>query len=64
QEAGVVTTGNKSPSIDKIVFLGYVPETVKIGDTVDVEIRPGKTVKAKAVKTPFYRGSVKSKKKA
>ena len=64
KEAGVVTTGNKSPSIDKIVFLGYVPSTVKNGDIVDVEIRPGKTIKAKAIKTPFYRGSVKTKKKS
>jgi len=64
QEVGVVTTGNKSPSVDKIVFLGYVPVSVKNGDRVEVEIRPGKVIQARAVKTPFYRGSVKTKKKA
>ncbi len=63
EEIGFVTTGNKSPSAGKVVALGYIPSGYKLGDEVDIEIRENKTVKAKVIKTPFYRGSVKSKKK-
>jgi aminomethyltransferase len=63
EEIGNVTTGNKSPSTGRIVFLAYVPETFKNGDMVEAEVKPGKHVKAKVVKTPFFRGSVKTKKK-
>jgi len=63
KEIGFVTTGNKSPSAGKVVALGYIPSTFKLGNEVEIEVRPNKRIKAKVVRTPFYRGSVKSKKK-
>ena len=51
---GRVTSGTKSPSLDKAIALGYVAiEHAPIGNTIDVEIR-GRKVPAKIVSLPFY----------
>jgi aminomethyltransferase len=52
--AGHVTSGTKSPSLDKAIALGYVGvEHAVTGNVVDVEIR-SRRVPAKIVSLPFY----------
>ncbi len=59
-EIGYVTSGTKSPSLKKSLALAYLAKGhTKLGSEVFVEIR-GERVEANVVKTPFYRGSVKS----
>ena len=54
QVIGQVTTGMKSPTLDKFLGLGYVARAYsKIGTTVDILIR-GQPKKAQVVKRPFY----------
>ncbi len=54
EERGHVTTGMKSPTLNKFLALAYVPtEYSKIGTEVEVLIH-GKPKKAVVVKTPFY----------
>jgi aminomethyltransferase len=50
--AGVVTSGNFSPVLQYGIALGFVPPTVEIGDTVEIDVR-GERVPAEVVKTPF-----------
>lgn len=51
---GYVTTGMKSPTLDKFLGLGYVPRAyTKIGTELDIIVR-GQPKKAKVVKRPFY----------
>jgi aminomethyltransferase len=51
---GHVTSGTKSPSLDKSIALGYVGvEHAATGNLVDVEIR-SRRVPAKVVSLPFY----------
>jgi aminomethyltransferase len=51
---GTVTTGMKSPTLDKFLGLGYVPTAQSApGTEIDVLIR-GQPKKAKIVKRPFY----------
>ncbi len=60
KEIGYITSGTKSPTTGRSLALGYVEIGYsKRGTEVEVEIH-GKRVPAKIVKTPFYRGSVKS----
>ena len=55
QELGVVTSGGKSPSLNRFIALALLQRgSVKVGDTVDVIIR-GKKKRATIVKTPFYK---------
>ena len=55
QVVGHVTTGMKSPTLDKFVGLGYVPPVYKkIGTEIDILVR-GKARKAKIVRRPFYK---------
>ncbi len=61
QRIGYVTSGTFSPTLGKPIAFVMVDASVKIGDTVQVSIRD-KYVDAKVVKTPFYRGSVRSRK--
>ncbi len=62
EEVGFVTSGNFSPTLEKVIGLGYVKnEYRKVGTELKIEIRK-KRVKAKVVKLPFYRGTVKSRK--
>lgn len=61
QKVGRVTSGTKSPTLNRSLALGYVDtEHAKIGNTLSVDIH-GKKTNATVIKTPFYRGSVKSK---
>jgi len=55
QVVGHVTTGMKSPTLDKFVGLGYVPPThQKLGTEIDILIR-GTAKRAKVVRRPFYK---------
>ena len=55
QVVGYVTTGMKSPTLDKFVGLGYVPPVYqKLGTEIDILVR-GATKKAKVVRRPFYK---------
>lgn len=59
-EIGYVTSGTKSPTLGRSLALAYLAKGyTKFGSEVFVEIH-GKRVEAKVIKTPFYRGSVKS----
>ncbi len=59
-EIGYVTSGTKSPTTGRSLALGYVDaDHSKFGTEISIDVR-GKRVPAKVVKTPFYRGSVKS----
>lgn len=63
EEAGFVTSGNYSPSIDKYIGLGYVNVPYhKPGNNIYIDIR-GSKLKALIVKPPFYKeGTVNPKK--
>lgn len=51
---GHVTTGMKSPTLDKFLGLGYVSAShSKVGATIDILVR-GQPKAAKIVKRPFY----------
>jgi aminomethyltransferase len=53
KEIGYVTSGTKSPILNKSIGLAYVKiEYAKIGETIDIDIR-GTQIKAEIVKTPF-----------
>lgn len=55
KSVGKVTTGTQSPTLGKNVGLALIAaEVSEIGTVVEVEIRK-KLVKAKVVKTPFYK---------
>ncbi|MCY7885140.1 glycine cleavage system aminomethyltransferase GcvT [Bacillus spizizenii] len=55
KSVGKVTTGTQSPTLGKNVGLALIAaEASEIGTVVEVEIRK-KLVKAKVVKTPFYK---------
>lgn len=55
REVGFVTTGTASPTVGKMIGLGYVPtESSALGTEIDVIIR-GNPVKARIVETPFYK---------
>lgn len=60
---GVVTSGSFSPTLEQAIALAYVPRDERklhaVGTELDVMIR-GNACKARVVKTPFHRGSVKS----
>ena len=51
---GYVTTGMKSPTLDRFLGLGYVPrDHSKLGTEIDVLVR-GQAKRARIVKRPFY----------
>ena len=51
---GYVTTGMKSPTLDRFLGLGYVPRAYsKVGTELDILVR-GQPKKAKVIKRPFY----------
>ena len=53
--AGIVTSGNLSPLLQKGIGLGYVPPTLSgPGTRLHIDIR-GKLLPAAVVKAPFYR---------
>jgi aminomethyltransferase len=51
---GEITSGTFSPTLEKSIALARVPNSVQIGDTVQIEIRD-KLLNAKVVKYPFAR---------
>lgn len=54
KQVGEVTSGTKSPTLQKNIGLGYVPPTLKaIGTTLMIEVRE-KLYPATIVETPFY----------
>ena len=55
QTIGHVTTGMKSPTLDKFLGMGYIPPAYSgLGTEIDILIR-GQPKKAKIVKRPFYK---------
>ena len=55
QLVGHVTTGMKSPTLDRFFGLGYVPRAFSaVGSPIDVIVR-GQPRKARVVKRPFYK---------
>lgn len=55
-EIGIVTSGTMSPSTKKAIGLGYVPiEFSKVDSEIYIQVRK-KSIKAKVVKAPFYKG--------
>ncbi len=54
-EVGYVTSGMKSPTLDKFLGMAYVPAALsKIGTEIDIVVR-GQPKKAVVVKRPFYK---------
>ncbi|MFM7769337.1 MAG: glycine cleavage T C-terminal barrel domain-containing protein, partial [Bacteroidota bacterium] len=52
---GVVTSGTQSPSIEKAIGMGYVPNYLStVGSEIQIMIR-GKALKATVVSLPFYK---------
>src|SRR5690554_5007982 len=56
EEIGRVTSGTMSPSLNKAIGMGYVPvELATEGSEIYIGVR-NKSLAAKVVKTPFYKG--------
>ena len=56
EEIGVVTSGTQSPSLKIAVGMGFVPAALaKVDNEIYISVR-GKSLKAKIVKLPFYKG--------
>lgn len=64
KKVGYVTSGNKSPSLGENIAMAYLPPSIKTGQEVEIAVRDQKTVRAVVMKLPFFRGSVRSKKKS
>jgi len=61
EEVGMVTSGTFSPTLRKAIGLALVKRKgMKVGTPIRIQVRKRK-IPAVIVKTPFYRGSVKSK---
>jgi aminomethyltransferase len=57
QMVGIVTSGTMSPTLNKPIALGYVPQHLsKLGQALEIEIR-SKFYPATVVKKPFYKSS-------
>lgn len=55
KQAGVVTSGTLSPSLNQAIAIAYVsPDLAAVGSKVLVQVR-NKMIEAKVVKTPFYK---------
>ncbi|MCB1015513.1 MAG: glycine cleavage system aminomethyltransferase GcvT [Acidimicrobiales bacterium] len=55
EPAGVVTSGNFSPVLERGIALAFVPPAVDVGDEVAIDVR-GTAVPARVVDTPFVGG--------
>ncbi|MFA7107864.1 MAG: glycine cleavage system aminomethyltransferase GcvT [Sphaerochaetaceae bacterium] len=62
EEIGYVTSGTKSPTLNKFIGLGMMKRKtgLKFDDEILIEIH-GKMKRAKLVKTPFYKNTKQSK---
>ena len=58
KQAGIVTSGTFSPSLNKGVGMGYLPKGVAVGDEFEMEVRANR-VPCKAVKPPFVESRVR-----
>ena len=59
KEIGVVTSGTKSPTLNKSIGLVLInTENTAIGSLIQIEVR-NKLVEAVIVKTPFYKRKIK-----
>ena len=47
-----MTSGNFSPVLQCGIALGFLPPSIEIGDTVEIDVR-GERLPAEVVKTPF-----------
>ncbi len=57
---GVVTSGTKSPTLNRAIALALVhPDWAKVGTALKVQVR-GREIPALVVKTPFYKRASKS----
>jgi aminomethyltransferase len=57
ESVGIVTSGTFSPTLNKPIALGYVPNNLsKLGQELEIEIR-GKFYPTIVVKKPFYKAS-------
>jgi len=61
QKIGYITSGTFSPTLNRPIAFALVDANIKLGDIVQVLIRD-KYVDGTVIKTPFYRGSVRSRK--
>jgi aminomethyltransferase len=52
---GVVTSGTQSPTLNKAIGMGYVPTAFSKSDSEIFIMIRDKAIKAKVVKTPFYK---------
>lgn len=52
EAAGVITSGNFSPILEKGIALAFVPPHIEVGDEVTIDVR-GAAVPATVVKPPF-----------
>lgn len=60
QQVGYVTSGSPSPTLNQNIGLGYVPtELAKVGNEIEIVVR-NQPMRAKIVRTPFYKRSEKS----
>ncbi len=57
QEVGALTSGNFSPSLGHAIGMGFVPPDVKVGATVEIELR-GRRLPAVVVQPPFVTKAV------
>lgn len=58
-EAGWVSSGTLAPSIGKGAGLAYLPRDFKVGEEFEIEVRPGKLLKAERVNLPMVKGTVR-----
>lgn len=59
-KVGTVTSGTFSPTLGRPIAFVMVDASVELGATIEVQVRD-KLVRGSIVKTPFHRGSVKSR---
>ena len=57
EEVGVITSGVKSPTLEKIIAMGFVPpQHSEVGTQVQITLKAA-TLEAKVVPIPFYKAS-------
>jgi len=59
KETGWVSSGTLAPSLGKGAGMAYLPRDFKVGGEFEIEIRPGKLLKAERVNLPMVKGTVR-----